>query len=324
MALNALLADVGDGEAGTAFRVDHILGMPHVHGLERLRAPGGPLAPVWDAEHIERVEIVWEEILGLAGRTDFFDRTGAVRDVLQNHMLQVLALVVMEPPATPAEGDRHRAKADALRAVRAPTGAAVAARTRRARYSAGTLVGPDGVPAADVAGYAESHGVDPERGTETHAQIVVEVDTPRWAGTRFVLRTGKALAANRKGVGVHLRPGVRVPDLERRTGTDPGSGTGTDDGPVVRRTPDGGLWIELDGPPADAGPTTARVNAPGELAAYGEVLADVLGGGAATSVSAAEAEVAWRIVDPVLHAWAAGAVPLEEYRAGSDGPPRLD
>jgi glucose-6-phosphate 1-dehydrogenase len=306
--LNALLDDLGDGTAASAFRVDHILGMPRVEDLQRLRAPGGPLEPVWDAAHVEEVAVLWEEILGLGTRTDFYDRTGAVRDVLQNHMLQVLALVVMEPPATSSREDLHRAKAAALRAVGVPSADQVASRTRRARYTAGTLVAPDGAPLGEVVGYAEADGVDPARGTETHAELVLEVDTPRWSGTRFVLRTGKALSANRKGVALRLRPGVAAPP---------------DAAGDVDRTADGALWIELDGPRRSAGRPDVQVNAPGELSAYGRVLTEVLTGGGRTSVSAEEAEVSWRIVDPVLRAWAAGAVPLEEYAAGSAGPPTL-
>jgi glucose-6-phosphate 1-dehydrogenase len=253
------------------------------------------------------VDVVWEEILGLEGRTDFYDRTGAVRDVLQNHLLQVLALIAMEPPASSSGEDLQRAKAAALSAVRVPGDDDVAIRTRRARYTAGTLVGPDGTPAAHVSGYAQAPGVDPGRGTETYAELVLEVDTPRWAGTRFVVRTGKALAGNRKGVALHLRPGVPVPDVVP---------------PGVDRAAERTLWLELDGPRRGAGRPEVRVNAPGELSAYERVLADVLTGGSRTSVSADEAELAWEIVDPVLRSWAAGAVPLEEYPAGSAGPAR--
>lgn len=232
--LNALLADATDH----AFRVDHVLAMPRSKDVVEL-----------DAEGAEEVEILWEETLALEGRAGFYDQAGALRDVLQNHMLQLLALVV-------SPGDR----AAALRATRAPDPLC----SRRARYT----------------GYAEEEGVDPARGTETFAELLLEVDLPRWRGTRFRLRAGKALAQGYKGVVVHRRDG-------------------------------GEERVEVD-----------RLGE-GEPPAYASVLGEVLGGHNALSVHADEAEEAWRIVTPVLEAWAEDRVPLEEYATGSAGPDRL-
>ena len=302
VALNAALAGVGGVTADSVVRVDHILGMPRVQDLRRLRGEGGALGHVWDGTHIGRVEILWEETLGLEGRASFYDRAGAVKDVLQNHMLQVLALVAMEPQVEPTEQGLHEAKADVLRSVRVLSPADVPALTRRARYTAGTL-------AADgraVPGYTEEPGVEPSRGTETHAELLLQVDTPRWAGTTFLLRTGKALAAPRKGVVLHFRGAAPACDPE-------------DAGPVSADR----LWVELDGPRASARQPDRQVQAPGELSAYRQVLLDVLGGGRGTSVSRQEAELAWRVVDPVLRAWAGGAAPMLEYPAGSAGPAGL-
>ncbi len=283
--LNALLAEATGGQEQAEFRVDHFLGMPAVAGLLALR---GPLATRWDGEHIAQVDVVWEETLDAGGRAGFYDRTGALRDVLQNHLVQVLTLLAMELPATSAEEDLHRARLALLRSVRAPAPAA----TRRARYTAGP-----GGPA-----YTAADGVDPARGTETLAELVLTVDTPRWAGTRFVLRTGKALAADRKQVLLHLR-----------------SAAPAECPPGVERVGDTRLAIPLDG--AQRASAGVRVHAPGERTAYGAVLADVLSGSSRTAVSAAEAEEAWRFTDPVSRAWAAGEVPLLEYPAGSAGPP---
>ena len=290
VALNAQLARVGGG-AGAVFRVDHVLGMPRVRSLAMLRSVGGALEPVWDSAHLEQVDVLWEETLGLEGRADFYDRTGAVRDVVQNHVVQVLALLAMEQP--PDERDLHAAKGALLRSVRQLAPAA----TRRGRYTAGTLAGGAAVP-----GYADEPGVDPARCTETYAELVLELDAPRWAGTRFLLRAGKALAADRKGVLLHFRAAAPA--------SDP---------PAAERVAADQLWIDLDGPlegPQPGGPP----GVPGESAAYRQVLADLLGGGSRTSVSGEESELAWRIVQPVLDAWADGAVPLLEYPAGSPGP----
>ncbi|MGY1841512.1 MULTISPECIES: glucose-6-phosphate dehydrogenase [unclassified Modestobacter] len=289
--LNALLAEATGGVEQAAFRVDHFLGMPAVAGLLELRGPGSDLGARWDAEHLAQVDVVWEETLDVGGRAGFYDRTGALRDVLQNHLVQVLTLLAMELPATPAEEDLHRVRLDLLRSVRVPDVAA----TRRARYTAG--------PATPA--YVDADGVDPARCTETFAELVFEVDTPRWAGTRFVLRTGKAMAADRKRVVLHLR------------GPAP-----AEHPPGVERLADDRLGIALDAAQqAGAGDAEGvTVHAPGERTAYGAVLADVLSGGTRTAVSAAEAEEAWRFVDPVRRAWSAGEPPLQEYPAGSSGP----
>jgi glucose-6-phosphate 1-dehydrogenase len=170
VALNRLIADGLPGLA-TVFRVDHALGMLAVQELAALDA---------SAEDVAEVEVLWEETLGLEGRAAFFDATGALKDVLQNHMLELLAVVVAGAGAS---------RLDALRAVRTPASADMTRRTRRARYR----------------GYAAEDGVDPARGTETFAELLLDVDVPRWAGIRCRLRAGKALAADFKGVVLHRR-----------------------------------------------------------------------------------------------------------------------
>ena len=147
--------------------------------------------------------MLWEETLALEGRAGFYDRAGALKDVMQNHMMQLLALLAMEPPASRAGDDLRDAKVAALRAVKSLAPEDVERRTQRARYD----------------GYVEEEGVDPARGTETFAEVLLELDTPRWSGTRFRLRAGKALARTRKGVVLHRRPGDDLPSRStvRRT-----------------------------------------------------------------------------------------------------------
>ena len=291
VALNGALVEATGGGSG-AYRVDHVLGMPTARALLELSAPGAEFAPMWNGEHLEQVDLLWEETLGLEGRADFYDRTGAVRDVVQNHLLQLLALVALEVPNGTDVRDLHAATLALLQAVPPLSAQQVPSRTRRGRYTAGRLVGT-GTPVPD---YAQEAGVDPARGTETYAEIVLEVDTPRWRGTRFVLRAGKALATPRKGVQLHPRAGVQL----QRFGGGP-------------------LWIELDEP----GATGPGSGVSGELLAYAAVLEDVLSGGSALSVSAQVAEQTWQIVEPVLRSWATGGVPLLDYPAGSPGPPPL-
>jgi glucose-6-phosphate 1-dehydrogenase len=280
-ALNALLAATGSD----AYRVDHVLGMETTGNLVAIRAQSPVLDRIWNGATVDHVEILWEETLGLEGRAAYYDRAGALKDVLQNHMLQLLALVGMERPV---DDDLHDRKLEVLRSARVAID-----RSRRARYTAGTLA--DGRP---VPGYAHEDGVDPARSTETFAEIVLDLAMPRWAGTRFVLRAGKALARRRKLVHLAFRGGG-----EFEIGID-----GPED--AVLRLPSSG-----------SDPVELRSGAPGDgMPAYAHVLLDILAGTNDLSVGAGEAEEAWRVVAPVLAAWQAGTVPLEEYPAGSPGP----
>ena len=160
--------------------------------------------PIWNREHIEKVEIIWDETLALEGRANYYDRSGALRDMIQNHLLQVMALVAMEPPPTLHERDLRDRKVDVLRAVRTPTAPEIATETVRARYTAGTARnGP-------VPDYAAEEGVDGSKETETFAEVTLRVDNWRWADVPFVLRSGKALGAACQHVAIHFRP---VPHL---------------------------------------------------------------------------------------------------------------
>lgn len=300
VALNETLARIA-GAAGerAVFRVDHALGMATVQNLVALRCHDPLLAAVWDGGHIEQVEVHWEEDLALEGRAGYYDGAGALKDVMQNHMLQVLCLLAMEPPARPGEHELRDAKVAALRAARSPSLDAAATLTRRARYGAGRI-GDRDVPA-----YVDEEGVDPDRGTETFAEVVLELDTPRWRGTRFVLRAGKALRARRKEAIVRFRA------------TRPEGAPG-----FLRIGIDGPLDIAL-GLTSLAPMTLTGAPPAQDVPAYGNVLLDLLDGGSVLSVRSDEAEEAWRVVEPVLAAWHEHRVPLEEYPAGSDGPPPI-
>ena len=308
--LNALLARVPGGERAI-FRVDHVLGMPTVQNLIGLRLGSSVLEPSWSAAHVERIEILWEETLALEGRAGFYDRTGALRDVMQNHMLQLLAVAAMEPPASLDVDEVRRAKLELLRAVRPPRAEQMATSTRRARYAAGT-VGERRLPA-----YEEEPGVDPGRGTETFAEVTLEIANARWTGTRVVLRAGKALAERRKEIVIRFRPatrgrpsgGTRTDSSELRIGIDGPSDIRLRLTGMARDGTAHPVPIVLAGSPPDSG-----------LPPYGHVLADLLAGGNDLSLGAGEVEEAWRIVTPILSAWTAGAAPLETYPAGSAGP----
>ncbi|HKE98783.1 MAG TPA: glucose-6-phosphate dehydrogenase [Actinomycetes bacterium] len=306
--LNRLLADTLPEEA--VFRVDHFLAMTTVQNLLGTRLANRVLEPIWNSAHIAEVEIVWDESLALEGRAGYYDGVGALKDMVQNHLLQLLCLVAMEPPISFGERDLRDRKVDVLRSVRPFSDHDLTRRTRRGRYLAGRI-GDREVPA-----YVDEQGVSPELRTETFAEVELELDNWRWTGTTFRLRSGKALGRDRKEVAVRFRPvphqpfghsGEAQPNL-LRFGLDPETLT-------LELTGSGG------GAPFTLAPMTlTSVLDPPELPAYGRLLLDVLNGDAALSIRGDEAEEAWRILEPVLDAWSKDLVPLQEYPAGSDGP----
>lgn len=287
------------------FRVDHFLFHQGVHDLLALRLANPVLAPLWHRGHVSRIDVVWEEGSALAGRAEFYDRTGALRDMVQSHLLQVVALLAMEPPATWDAGALSEHKAAALRHVPSLDPARVPECTARGRY------GPGRVDGLSTPGYADEHGVDAGRGTETYAHLQLNVESERWHGVPFVLRTGKALATPRRRVEVTFSGG-------------PGEwGTG-EASLAIDMLPDGiGLDLTVaapDGFPALEPVTLTARRQPQPLPPTARMLRDVFSGDHTFFVSAEEVEECWRIVDPILAAWRTGTPPLQEYAAGTEGP----
>jgi glucose-6-phosphate 1-dehydrogenase len=292
------------------FRVDHFLAKQTVQNVLGLRFANRLFEAVWHRSHISHVEIVWDETLGLEGRAGYYDHTGALRDMLQNHLLQLLALVAMEPPAGLGERDLRDRKLDVLRATRAVGPDEADRPSVRARYTAGTV---DGRRLPD---YVDEPGVDPGRHTETFAQVDLLIDNWRWAGVPFRLRSGKALAADRTEIALHFRP---VPHL-------PFNG-GENCLPNLLRLavdPDEiSLRLNLNGAGDPMELEQAELDlqlAPQELPAYARLLLDIVEGDPTLSIRGDEAEQAWRIMEPILATWDDDQVPLESYRAGSTGP----
>jgi len=294
----------------SVFRMDHFLGKQTVQNILGLRFANRLFEPMWCVDHVAGVDIVWDETVALEGRAGYYDRTGALLDMVQNHLLQLVALVAMERPAGLGEQPLRDAKVDVLRAVRRLGQEDVAAHTVRARYTAG------GTGAGRVPDYAAEDGVDAARGTETFVEVTLFVDNPRWQGVPFRLRTGKALGADRREVVIRLRPTERLPFGQLH---EPGPNTLT-----LAMDPDrliADIALNGAGDPFDLDPARWELElAPQELSAYAKLLLDVLTADPALSIRGDEAEECWRIVEPVVDAWTAGASPLLTYPARSGGP----
>jgi glucose-6-phosphate 1-dehydrogenase len=294
------------------YRVDHYLGLSTVLNVFGLRFTNRVLESVLNSTHVASVDIVLDESLALEGRAGYYDHAGALVDMLQSHALHVLSILAMEPPSTLSARDVRDSAATVLRATRVwrddPIGS-----SRRARYTAGRVNG------RLVPSYVDEEGVDPARRTETLAEVVVEVNTWRWAGVPFRLRAGKALRKLDKRVVITFKEPNWVPDgllgYERpdrmHIGLDPDelrldfNVNGIADPWTVERV---GMGVRLE---------------PGDLPAYGQVLAGVLAGDPTLSVRGDQAVQTWRIMEPVLRAWRDGAVLLADYEAGSEGPSPL-
>jgi len=291
----------------TVFRNDHFLHAQTVQNIAGIRFANRLFAPLWDAGHIAAVEITWDETLTLEGRAGYYDGAGALRDMLANHLLQILCLIAMEPPPSFEERDLRDARFGVLRAIPTPDADWIRDHTIRARYTAGS------VGDRDVPDYVAEDGVDHDRGTETFAQITLPVRNWRWAGVPFTLRSGKAQGEKRAEVVVRLRqvPHAAFADVE-------------DCAPNVLR-------IRLDPPALEA---HLNINDEGDLVGlepvmldtalpqpprrpYASLILDVLRGDPTLAVRGDEAEQAWRIVQPIVDAWAADVVEMRTYEAGT-------
>jgi len=290
------------------FRVDHFLGRSDVLNLLGTRFANRLLEPVWNNQHVESIEIVYDESLGLEGRAGYYDNAGALVDMLQSHLLQVMALLMMDPVSRVDEREVRDAKGQVLRATRLRGTPREA--SRRARYTAGAI------GSHKLTAYSREPGVDASRQTETLAELTVEVDTWRWTGVPVLLRSGKALGRPRKEAVVTLKPTPHLP-----TGL---LGHDTRDQITIGFKPARlALHLDVSGPGDPFGLETASPVAElaeGDLPAYGEVLAGILDGDPLLAVRGDNAEECWRIVEPVLDAWRDHEVPLDTYAAGSNGP----
>ncbi|MDQ3896046.1 MAG: glucose-6-phosphate dehydrogenase [Actinomycetota bacterium] len=307
-ALNRLLHRHFAEEA--IFRMDHFLGKQTVQNIGGVRFANHLFEPVWNRDHVAGVDIVWDETVALEGRAGYYDHTGALRDMIQNHLLQLLCVMAMEQPAALDDRELRDRKVELLRSVRSPSATDVSAHTLRARYTAGR------VRDREIPDYAQEPGVDPARQTETLAEVTLLVDNDRWRGVPFRLRTGKALGADCHEIVIRFRP---MPDpLFGWEGEPPLNRL------VLQMNPDRmvlDLALNGAGDPFCLEPASLQLTlAPQDLSAYARLLVEVLEGNPALAIRGDEAEECWRIVEPIVAEWSSGTPPLLAYPAGSRGP----
>jgi len=305
-------------DEGDIFRIDHYLGKETVQNLLYFRFANAIFEPLWNRHHIESVEIDVLESAGIGSRGGYYDQAGAARDMLQNHLVQLLCLAAMEPPSSLDPESIREEKAKVLRAIPDYGPAGLLARSLRGQYRAGT--GADGQAIPD---YRAEAKVRPDSTTETFVSLRLEVDNWRFAGVPFRLRTGKALDRQASEIRVRFR---------RPPATLFAATCGDRLAPnllTLRIQPDEGMWLGFNAKVPGAARLAAnrlrfayRERGADYLPeAYERLLADALAGDTTLFIRADEAEQAWRLVDALEGAWAGSPqTPLVPYAAGSPGP----
>jgi glucose-6-phosphate 1-dehydrogenase len=303
------------------FRIDHYLGKPSVQNLLALRFGNAFFEPLWRRENVANIQITLAESLGVDKRGGFYDGTGALRDMVQNHALQMLCAIAMEPPIN-AHADAIRdEKLKVLRSLKAWTPLSLAEHVVRGQYTAGSINGQS------VPGYLQADGVDPQSQTETYVALRAEIANWRWAGVPFFIRTGKRLAASEAHIVINFRP---APHAIYPTPI------GAANKLVINLQPRDGLQLHLLAQSLQQRTPAARSN-PGlspvqldldfdqrfgaeRVGAYERLLLDVIDGRLNLFVRRDEQEAAWRWVEPVLDAWKTDTRGPRPYKAGSWGP----
>ncbi len=298
------------------FRIDHYLGKEAVQNLLALRFGNVLFEPLWRREWISDVQITIAEELGVGGRTGYYDTSGALRDMLQNHLLQLLCIVAMEAPVSISADAVRDEKLKVLRSLKPFTQATLAQNVVRGQYRGGHVQGKE------VLGYRKEEGANPDSRTETFVALRAEIDTWRWAGVPFFLRTGKRMADSLAEIVVRFKPIPHSIFAQNTASFQPNC-------LVIRLQPDEGLQLNLmaktpgDGmrlKPAELELDFRESFKAPRMEAYERLLLDVLRGQLTLFMRSDELEAAWEWVEPILNFWEQNDADPMPYTAGSWGP----
>jgi glucose-6-phosphate 1-dehydrogenase len=295
------------------FRIDHYLGKETVQNMLALRFANGIFEPIWNRQFVDHVEITVAESIGIEGRASFYESAGAVRDVFQNHLLQLVALTAMEPPIDFTSESVRNEKVKVLRAIRPPG----AKRVVRGQY------GPGYVEGKKVPGYREEPGVSPRSTTETYAAAKLYVDNWRWAGTPFYVRVGKRLAKRETTIAIEFKRAPHPPFARAASeGVSPNV-------LLVHIQPDEGVSLAIGAKVPGQGMTLRTVHMDflyggafrTELPeAYERLILDCLLGDATLFTRADEVDEQWALVDSIVATWKRQRTSFPDYDAGTWGP----
>ncbi|GAA0578386.1 glucose-6-phosphate dehydrogenase [Actinomadura livida] len=300
------------------FRIDHYLGKETVQNILALRFANSMFEPIWNRSFVDHVQITMAEDIGIGGRAGYYDGIGAARDVIQNHLLQLLALTAMEEPTSFSAEAVRAEKAKILSSVRVSGDMATA--TARGQYAAGWQGG------VNVQGYLEEDGIPADSRTETYAAVKLQIDNRRWAGVPFYLRTGKRLSRRVTEVAMVFQKAPHLPFSETDT-EELGQNA-----LVMRVQPDEGITVRFGSKVPGTSMEIRDVNmdfAYGESftetspEAYERLLLDVLIGDPPLFPRQEEVELSWKILDPIEEYWASRGG-LDQYKSGGYGPACAD
>jgi glucose-6-phosphate 1-dehydrogenase len=314
--LNAVVESVFPPDS--VFRIDHYLGKETVQNILALRFANEMYEPIWNANYVDHVQITMAEDIGVGGRAGYYDGIGAARDVIQNHLLQLLALTAMEEPVSFAAADLRAEKEKVLSAVRLPKDLGLA--TARGQYSGGWQGGEK------VIGFLEEDGMNPKSLTETFAAIRLDIGTRRWAGVPFYLRAGKRLGRRVTEIAVVFKRAPQYLFAESQTGVLGQNAL------VIRVQPDEGVTLRFGSKVPGAGMQVRDVTmdfgyghafTEASPEAYERLILDVLLGDPPLFPRHEEVELSWKILDPIEEFWATQGQP-EQYRPGTWGPESAD
>lgn len=315
--LDSVVSEVFD--PSSVFRIDHYLGKETVQNILALRFANSMYEPIWNSNYVDHVQITMSEDIGIGGRAGYYDGIGAARDVIQNHLLQLLALTAMEEPVSFSAADLTAEKTKVLSAVRLPGD--LASYTARGQYSEGWQ------GSNKVVGYLQEQGIDPGSTTETYAAIRLDVDTRRWAGVPFYLRTGKRLGKRVTEIAVVLKRAPHLP-FEKTAVRELGNNA-----IVIRVQPDEGITMRFGS--KVPGTTSMEVRdvsmdfsygrsfTESSPEAYERLILDVMLGDPPLFPTTKEVDLSWKILDPIEEFWSTLGQP-QAYRSGTWGPAEAD